>query len=61
MGHDLRNKRTTQKPTRERGATVNISANISHKQEEKLSLPTLCAKMSSVVVLFLIHKRERGK
>ena len=61
MDHDLRNKRSNQKPTRERGATVNISANISHKQEEKYRCRRRAQKMSSVLVLFLIHKRDRGK
>ena len=61
MDHDLRNQRTTQKPTRERGETVNNSAKISHKQEKKYRCRRCVLKMYSVLVLFLIHKRDRGK
>ena len=44
MNHDLRNERTTQKPTRERGATVNNSVNISHKQEENIAADVIRRK-----------------
>ena len=60
MNLDLRNERTTQKPTLERGATVDNSAYITHKQEDKYRCRCCTPKTSSVVVMFLIHKRDRG-
>ena len=42
-------------------ATVDNSVNISHKQEEKYRCRRCAPKMHSVVVLFLIDKRDRGK